>query len=1183
MKLLIIISILSVAIIVPVYSQRDNSREEVRSRENKIVDTRIDNMGYWKQKAAEGLVPVAQPILIPPAKYTGSLIIAKSVKGGKEDSPDVPVTEQTDVSQSENSVFINPSDNEFVLNSNNSMSWNGSSVDGIYGANYFLSDDAGQTWGGSQYGAGVDNLGDPTTAINRDGSRMYVNYIASENAQAQGISYSTDGGDSWTANVVVLYPDAIADKNHMWIDNSLASPYEGNLYVAFTAFYGAQDGNVIMLSSSDEGITWSDPMNISSAINVLALNQGVNIQTGSGGEVYACWTIYDEWPGDENAIGFAKSTDGGSSFNPATRIIENIRGVRNSGVSKDMRVNSFPVMAVDISSGDYSGNIYLVWTNIGEPGKNEGSDVSVYMIRSEDEGVTWGPPVKINQDPFGEGKKHYLPWITCDPVTGMLSVIWYDDRNVGGAECETWCANSFDGGNTWEDFKVSDVSFTITPIPGLANDYMGDYLGITAYDGMVYPAWTDSRNNIFMTYTSPFQTNNLPKPTSLTYVLDEETGDIVLSWIFDGSKDFLYYNIYHDDELIGTTTDLSYPDVIEDYSISTYWVTATHDAGESVPSIITVQWGSAHIEVNPAEINVILPPDQTSLHTFEIENTGELNLEWNIHTEINSAKGSKAYCDAGGGGYEYISHVVFGDIDNTTDADGYTDYTNMSTIVVISQTYDIEVVNGAGYPEDDLAVWIDWNQDDDFEDDGENVVCLVNDEGSGIFPITIPNDALAGETRMRVRIKFNGSDCGDPCGTTDYGEVEDYTIVVGWLAVDLSMGNIDPGDTQTINVNFDAANLMEGSYTANLNISNNDPDNEMFTIPVTLLVSEDVLMVEPIASPTEICEGTSSQLTANVEGGSGSYTYSWTSSPVGFTSTEADPEVYPTETTIYMVEVTDGTGIGNGEVEVIVSSMPEMSTSPTGLEEMCQDSENSTYSTTGTPDALSYIWNIEPTEAGVITANEMEVEVDWDADYSGTAAVTVAGVNDCGEGNPSESLEITINEKPNVTLVAADSLCIYNEAIELNGGLPTGGIYSGNGVTENGSVYYFNPEGAGLGDHVITYFYEDDNGCENATDAVIFVGECLGVDESATTIGLEVFPNPNNGKFMVKLNIGAEQDITIRILNNIGNEVYREELGTFNNTQWKRELDLSGLAQGIYFINVFSGKTNILKKLILRK
>ena len=172
------------------------------------------------------------------------------------------------------------------------------------------------------------------------------------------------------------------------------------------------------------------------------------------------WAVYDAWPSDEVAIGFNKSTDGGASYGTASRIINNIRGIRYSETSKGMRVNSFPSMAVDISGGTYNGYIYVVWANIGVPGVNTGSDIDVYMIRSTNNGDSWSSPIRVNQDPSGQGKEHFLAWITCDPTNGYLAVIYYDDRNVLPAECETYVSLSVDGGTTWEDIKVSDVAFS---------------------------------------------------------------------------------------------------------------------------------------------------------------------------------------------------------------------------------------------------------------------------------------------------------------------------------------------------------------------------------------------------------------------------------------------------------------------------------------------------------------------------------------------------------------------------------------------------------------------------------------------------------------------------------------------------------------------------------------------------
>jgi len=1156
------------------YSQKQNYPSKPKDGQTEMVDTRIDNMGYWTEMAEKGLVPVAPVKPYEPAVYTGSQIDAISV--AKDDSPDVPVTELTNVTQSENSIFVNPADNEFLLNSNNSTSWNGSSAGTLYGANSFMLDDAGLNWYGSEQGAGGSNSGDPTTAINLDGSRMYVNFIS--NSGGQGIAYSTNNGANWSYVSAAPNPGSMADKNHMWIDNSPVSPHEGNLYVAWTAFGGSNNENIEIVKSTDGGVNWSPtPINISSAVNAGSHDQGVNLQTGPDGEIYACWSVYDSWPSDETAIGFAKSTDGGVTFEPASRIISNIRGIRTSETSKTMRVNSFPVMAADISGGQFNGNMYIVWSNIGVPGINTGNDIDVYIVRSENQGATWSTPVKVNQDPSGEGKEHYFPWITCDPETGILSVIFYDDRNVSSHQCEVYCANSFDAGETWEDFKVSDVSFTPAPINGLASNYMGDYLGISARGGYAYPVWTDNRTGQFMTWVSPYITNYLPNPTDLNITLNDETGEITLIWQFEGTKDFLCFNIYRDGNLLGTTTDTTYSDILPDYGVYTYGVTAMYDDGESVPASGSIQWGDAHIAIEPVAINQSLVIDSSIIRIMTIENVGELELIYQISPEITSKKGGKDYCSASGGCDEYISRVILGDIDNVSDCAGYADYTDLSTMLNMDETYDITVENGNVYPSDDLGVWIDWNQDQDFSDPGENVVCEINNSGQGTYSFTVPADATPGETRMRVRIKYIGSDCGDPCGTTTYGEVEDYSVyVLGWLIVDPLADTIQAGESQDIQVTLDATDLEEGIYTADLNITSNDPDNPLVTVPVNLLVGEDIPTLVAWADPAEICSGESSQLNADVTGGSGNYTYSWTSDPPGFISDEANPIVTPEDTTTYFIEVNDGLFTIYDSTSVAVAPMPGVCETPTGETQLCQNEQNTTYNTTGAVYALSYIWNLLPEEAGTISGGGTVGIVNWNFEFLGQALITVTGVNDCGNGEPSQELVITVNPLPEVSLmILYDSVCINTVPFELTGGLPEDGIYTGNGV--NNGLFY--PEDAGLGFHTLTYTYTDANGCENYAQDSIYVGECLGINEIVNGIHFEIFPNPSNGEFTVRFNesLGMTNVTVMNMLNEIVFEGKTEIV-----TGKSFNIDLSGNSEGVYFVQIKSDKTELVRKIIIR-
>ncbi len=76
------------------------------------------------------------------------------------------------------------------------------------------------------------------------------------------------------------------------------------------------------------------------------------------------------------------------------------------------------------------------------------------------------------------------------------------------------------------------------------------------------------------------------------------------------------------------------------------------------------------------------------------------------------------------------------------------------------------------------------------------------------------------------------------------------------------------------------------------------------------------------ASPSEICVGESTVLNAVPSGGTGIYTYSWTSNPPGFTSTIEDPTVTPTVTTTYYLSVYDNFNTIEAQTTVTVNQKP---------------------------------------------------------------------------------------------------------------------------------------------------------------------------------------------------------------------------------------------------------------------
>lgn len=97
---------------------------------------------------------------------------------------------------------------------------------------------------------------------------------------------------------------------------------------------------------------------------------------------------------------------------------------------------------------------------------------------------------------------------------------------------------------------------------------------------------------------------------------------------------------------------------------------------------------------------------------------------------------------------------------------------------------------------------------------------------------------------------------------------------------------------------------------------------------VVVTVTGSPLAAGPIAEDPVICLGAETQLSAMAGGGSGNYTYSWSSAPAGFSSTESDPVVQPLVTTTYFVTVSDGYNSAQGEVTVLVNPVPVIHLGP---------------------------------------------------------------------------------------------------------------------------------------------------------------------------------------------------------------------------------------------------------------
>jgi hypothetical protein len=187
---------------------------------------------------------------------------------------------------------------------------------------------------------------------------------------------------------------------------------------------------------------------------------------------------------------------------------------------------------------------------------------------------------------------------------------------------------------------------------------------------------------------------------------------------------------------------------------------------------------------------------------------------------------SQPYCESSGQStnFEFIDRVIFSTVDNTEGAvsiidnpsgnnGGYGDFTNMVVPIQMGLAYPFVAVPGFnGYVfTENWKVWIDYNQDGDFEDDGE-LILEENDISTAIEGIIhFPADALEGFTRMRISMSYD--DVFYYCSNFSDGEVEDYTLMV----LPMSVGTADQAGVETPNLEVPTPTIYPGEASAERN------------------------------------------------------------------------------------------------------------------------------------------------------------------------------------------------------------------------------------------------------------------------------------------------------------------------------------------------------------------------------
>lgn len=248
-----------------------------------------------------------------------------------------------------------------------------------------------------------------------------------------------------------------------------------------------------------------------------------------------------------------------------------------------------------------------------------------------------------------------------------------------------------------------------------------------------------------------------------------------------------------------------------------------------------------------------------------------------------------------------------------------------------------------------------------------------------------------------------------------------------------------------ISINIPAG-TTPGTYDFNLRVALTTPspgcasDNVPFTVVVRpnppLTVS---------ASPPAVCPGSSSTLSASPNLGAG-YTYNWTSSPAGFTSSVAAPLASPSSTTTYTVTVTEtATGcISTGMVTVTMKPLPSVAVNnPT----ICSG-DRAVLTASG---AASYSWTLSPSGSASSTLSSITGSTVL-ANPTTTTTYRVTGTNTQGcsataDATVTVSPAVTVSVTPSTSVCRGSSVSLTASGATTYSWAPVSSLSSGTGAT----------------------------------------------------------------------------------------------------------------------------------------
>ncbi|MGD1848912.1 MAG: M43 family zinc metalloprotease [Salibacteraceae bacterium] len=244
-----------------------------------------------------------------------------------------------------------------------------------------------------------------------------------------------------------------------------------------------------------------------------------------------------------------------------------------------------------------------------------------------------------------------------------------------------------------------------------------------------------------------------------------------------------------------------------------------------------------------------------------------------------------------------IRQVILENLDvpsgNAVGDGGYVDRSCLQATNLQPSTLTSLTVNTGTVNDQDVEVYIDYNNDGDFADAGENIFSSTDDSvHTGTFT-TSASPIFNQYLRMRVIADWVGNTITGPCYTPQYGQIEDFAVLFSLAGPSLTvntsaqaatcagLGNGTVGATASGGqtpytfawsnglVGANLNNLGAGTYTVTVTdaVSNTGTATASVTQPSALSLS--------LVGTDPTCSGNDGQISAGASGGTTPYTYAW--------------------------------------------------------------------------------------------------------------------------------------------------------------------------------------------------------------------------------------------------------------------------------------------------------------------